>query len=93
MRIKLMKGMTSVMASEQNWPQLGLLSLFLWPLTNYFENDFCRQICGELKVPFFSKITIMTKVLIAKIGIKWELIPFSYWSNQRNRKLVNILPH
>ena len=26
----------------------------LWPLKNYFENNFCRQICGELKVLYFS---------------------------------------
>ena len=56
-----------VMVSEQNWPQIGLLSPFLLPLENYFDNTFCRQICGELKVPSFSKITILNEVLVASV--------------------------
>ena len=38
---------------------------FLIPLKNYFENGLVRLICGGLKVPSFSKITMMTGIIIA----------------------------
>ena len=60
-----MKPMTFVIVLEQNWPQIELLTPFLLLLKNYFENSFVRQICGGLKVPSFSKITMMTELIIA----------------------------
>ena len=97
MRMKLVsyESMTSVMVSEQNWPQIELLSPFLWPLRNCLENSFCHQICGELKVPPFSKIIILTNVLIASviIDIKWKLIPFSHTGRIKEIKNWLIFDH
>ena len=57
--------MTFVIVLEQNWPQMELLTPFLSLLKNYFEDNFVCQICGELKVLSFSKITMMTVKIIA----------------------------
>ena len=55
--------MTFVIVLEQDWPQIELLTPFLSLLKNYFENNFVRQIYGELKVSSFSKITMMTELI------------------------------